>query len=224
MKVAIMQPTFFPWAGYFSMINEVDVFVFLDDVEYSHQSWQSRNYFEVSGLTKWISLPISSSSNEIIKNIKIDNLPRFLNKTSKTLKQSYAKCPRNDISDDLFECLKYQNIEFVSDFNIFVIKYFCKYLDINTEFICSSQLGVTGQKSEKVKEILKSIEATSYVSSPGSRNYMIEYGLENFNCEIEFFNYRSSADVTDLKRLGSNMSIYHTIRHYSKEEILNAIQ
>ncbi len=224
MKVAIMQPTFFPWVGYFSLINEADMFVFLDDVEYSHQSWQSRNHFEISGSIKWISLPIESSSKNLIKNIKIKNVERFIHKIERSLKQSYTKCAREAISDDFFTILKSQKIQFLSEFNIFVIKYFSKYLGLQTEFINSSVLNIEGNKSDKVNGILKALGATTYVCSPGSREYMIEYGLNNFYCPIDFYDYRSSIDVTDNKRLGVNLSIYHTIRHFSKEEILNAIQ
>ena len=49
LRIAVMQPTYLPWAGYFNLIEETDAFVFLDDVQFSYQSWQQRNRIVVGG-------------------------------------------------------------------------------------------------------------------------------------------------------------------------------
>ena len=58
MISSIMQPTFLPWLGYFQLINSVDKFVFLDDVQYSKGSWHNRNQILLSGKKQWITIPI----------------------------------------------------------------------------------------------------------------------------------------------------------------------
>jgi hypothetical protein len=60
MMCAIMQPTYFPWAGYFSLLGMVDVFVFLDDVQFVRGSWQNRNRVLVAGEEHWITFPVAS--------------------------------------------------------------------------------------------------------------------------------------------------------------------
>ena len=76
MITSIMQPTFTPSAIYFSLILQSDNFVFLDNVQFSKQSWQQRNIILTSNGPKWITLPVDKK-NTLISNTKIkisDNL------------------------------------------------------------------------------------------------------------------------------------------------------
>ena len=68
-KCSIMQPHFFPWSGYFNLINKCDIFIFLDDVQFSKNSWQVRNKLFVNKSIKWITVPTKKSS---LKNTKIN--------------------------------------------------------------------------------------------------------------------------------------------------------
>ena len=60
MKIAISQPTFLPWCGFFSLISNVDQFVFLDQVQFDKRSWQQRNYISVKGEKKLLTIPVKS--------------------------------------------------------------------------------------------------------------------------------------------------------------------
>ena len=58
MRCVIMQPTYMPWAGYLHLIDQADVFVFLDDVQFEKQSWQNRNRVLVRGAPHWLTVPV----------------------------------------------------------------------------------------------------------------------------------------------------------------------
>ena len=58
MKIFISQPTFFPWLGYFDMIDQVDKFIILDDVDFSYQSWQHRNNFKTPNGLGFFTVPV----------------------------------------------------------------------------------------------------------------------------------------------------------------------
>ena len=75
-SVAIMQPTFLPWAGYFDLIDQVDHFVYLDTVEFSKQSWQQRNRIKSATGPYWISLPVkfSKTLKTTISELYVDSL------------------------------------------------------------------------------------------------------------------------------------------------------
>ena len=83
-KIAIMQPTFLPWMGYFAMIDYVDEFVFLDSVQFAKRSWQQRNKIKVGDTDKWISVPVKSKSsfdqniNEVLLSEPEKNCPNIL--------------------------------------------------------------------------------------------------------------------------------------------------
>ena len=57
-KIAIMQPTFLPWVGYFDLIDQVDTFVFLNDVQFQKQTWQHRNKILTKNGLQWITVPV----------------------------------------------------------------------------------------------------------------------------------------------------------------------
>ena len=74
-RVAIMQPTFLPWIGYFALIHEVDTFVFLDSVQFAKRSWQQRNQIKTASGAQWITMPVASSGlrEQFIKDTLISS-------------------------------------------------------------------------------------------------------------------------------------------------------
>ena len=63
MKISIMQPTYLPWSGYFSMIKNADIFVFLDDVQFDKRSWQQRNRILLNKKETFLTVPVISKKN-----------------------------------------------------------------------------------------------------------------------------------------------------------------
>ena len=91
MRVAIMQPTWLPWMGYFDLIDQVDQFVFLDTVQFSKKSWHCRNRVKTSHGSKWISLPVSARFSEGTSlDTAVVHPERRMRKFAKTLHQEYA--------------------------------------------------------------------------------------------------------------------------------------
>ena len=97
MKVAIMQPTFNPWLGYFDLIDYVDTFIFLDTVQLNQQSWQTRNKIKVQNKELMIPIPTIKNKNKnkkdlIIKDTLIDFRKfDFRKKLLKTIELNYKK-------------------------------------------------------------------------------------------------------------------------------------
>ena len=67
-KIAIMQPYFFPYIGYFQLINAVDIFVFYDDVNFIKKGWVNRNNVLVNGQAKLITVPLEGASQNLLIN------------------------------------------------------------------------------------------------------------------------------------------------------------
>ena len=104
MKVAISQPTFFPWIGYFDIIDQVNIFVILDDVNFDYQSWQHRNNFiTAEGLRKFSIQVVSGKKRDIIKNIKIKDNIFFQKKFEKFI---YFNYKNSKYFENYFEELK----------------------------------------------------------------------------------------------------------------------
>ena len=79
MKVAIMQPTYLPWSGYFGLISHVDLFILLDTVQFAKRSWQQRNYIKTKQGPQLLTVPVFSKGkrDQLIKDTLIDTSRKF---------------------------------------------------------------------------------------------------------------------------------------------------
>ncbi|MBP2283054.1 hypothetical protein H4V97_001372 [Flavobacterium sp. CG_23.5] len=182
MKVAIMQPYFLPYIGYFQLINMVDVFVIYDNIEYTKKGWINRNRILVNGKDEIISLPIKKSSDYLHINQRVlsetwekDKL-KLLNK----VKANYRKAPYFDEVIPLMEeCMEFDAIN-LFDFIYHSLTKLCKRFDINTEVVVSSELDINHnlKSSEKVMEICKFLTAEQYINTIGGLGL---YSKEDFS-------------------------------------------
>lgn len=192
-SVAIMQPTFLPWVGYFALMNLVDEFVFLDHVQFDKRSWQQRNRIKTANGPVWLTVPVATKgkSEQSIKEagIKTDD-PDFPAKIIKTIEQNYSKTPfYGDYAPALFDVLS-DGREKLLDLNIALIEYFRNHLSVDTPLKSSSDMDVTGQKSSLLVDICKQIDATSYISPPGSREYLESSDdFEKAGIPVTYFEY-----------------------------------
>lgn len=191
MKLSIMQPSFLPWIGYFSLISQVESFVFLDNVQFEKQSWQQRNRILTKNGLEWITVPvlIKGRFGQLIKDVEISPV-KFIDKQIKQITQNYGRAKYFDeYADEFFDCL----IEFsqglsLSDLNISLIKWFCRKIKISTKFFRASELNATGKRSELLVNILNELQAEQYLSPIGSLDYIKkDYGIFKKNKIKVFF-------------------------------------
>ena len=179
MKCAIMQPHFFPWSGYFNLVSKVDKFVFLDDAQYSKNSWHNRNYITVNREKFLFNIPlIKSSLDTKIKDKIIDEKNNWKNRISKTILQSYSKHKCYEDLDELINyCLSFEN-KYLSDFNINIIKFISNKLKIQTQFMCSADLSLKQERTHKLIKILEKLNVNEYVSPIGAKEYLTKDKFE----------------------------------------------
>jgi len=192
MKVGIMQPYFFPYIGYFQLINLVDVFVVYDEIEYTKKGWINRNRIlsKGNGTDELITIPIKKDSDFLNVNQRFlaDDFLKINEKTLRKIKSNYSKSP---FFTNVYPLL--QNIFLNQEKNLFHFIYYSlkeitSYLNINTELVISSSLdfdnGLKGE--EKVISICKSLNASEYLNPSGGTSL---YKKENFlanNINLEF--------------------------------------
>ena len=188
--ISIIQPSFFPYLGYFQMINASDVFVFYDHVQYDKNGWRNRNRILIDEKIKWITLPAVVDEGKIIKNVKILRPDYNLSKIFKTIKQNYNKAPNFIKTIQLLEeIFFYKNWIYLSDFNIFSTKKICEHLEINSNFYKSSDMDNIADKNLNLINICKKFNCSNYLSGKLAKNYINQGMFEKNDVKIEWFNF-----------------------------------
>ena len=168
-----MQPSYLPWAGYFNLIAQSDVFVFLDDAQFQKNSWHNRNRIFVNHLPHWITVPVNrKASSQKINETPIEIARNWKQKHVKLLRQTYSKHPfSNEI---LPVCDIFENYDFKSlaELNVHLIEWIMVKLDIKTQFFLSSDLNISGKRTERVINILEKLKADVYLSPQGAAEYL----------------------------------------------------
>lgn len=167
MKIAIMQPYFLPYIGYFQLINSVDKFICYDDVNYINKGWINRNNILFNGQKKIFTISLSGASqNKLINEIEIsDDFDKFI----KTIRLNYFKAPYFNETMEVIEKIKYFDNRNLSLFIKNSLELILDYLNITTELLLSSEIpkdnNLKGQN--KILAICKELNATSYINPIG---------------------------------------------------------
>ncbi|HEB9339162.1 TPA: WbqC family protein [Campylobacter coli] len=194
MTIAIMQPTFLPWMGYIYMIQKVDRFIFLDNVQFEQRSWQSRNKIKLQNEAYFLSLSCKKCSQKtLLYDIELSKDLKWKNKLLETLRHAYSKSINYQKYFDLVESCLRKN-EKLTDLNIELITQICKDLNITTPLIRASSLDLPEVKRENLLfEICKLFRADSYLSPEGSRNYLDQECSKNLfkqgDIKINYFDF-----------------------------------
>ncbi|MDO4813017.1 MAG: WbqC family protein [Eubacteriales bacterium] len=222
MKLGIMQPYFFPYIGYWQLMNAVDKYVVYDDVNYIKGGWINRNRVLVNGQPHYINLPmIGASPNKIINEIKVncDLLPK--QKTLRLLEQSYKKAPFFHQTYELVERVLTQQEDNLAKFLMLSIQEVKEYLGIQTELIFSSSLpkdnSLKGQ--DKVLSICELLGATEYYNAIGGQELYSFEVFEEGNIALKFVKTEPIFYQQFGNEFQSNLSIIDVMMFNSKEEI-----
>jgi hypothetical protein len=174
MRVAIMQPTYLPWSGYFGLMQQVDLFIYLDNVQFSRRSWQQRNQIKSASGPIWLTVPVikKGKREQLISEIEIDSLAAFNVSHQKSIQTCYSKAKYfREYSSKLFDCYETQK-SLLSNMNISFISCIKEALSLNTKVIRASELQANGAKDVLLASICSEVGATEYLSPPGSYEYL----------------------------------------------------
>lgn len=189
--LVITQPTFLPWMGYFEQLAQADIVVWLDSVQFSRRSWQSRNRLKgPNGTPFWLTIPVDKHPRETLyQDIRINHTQgNWKKKQLASIQGALKKAPFfAQYFPDLEQCYMEETDRLV-DFNIKLIHQICKWLGLRREFIRASNLKPEGSKADLILNICRIIEPTRYYTAMGAKDYM-EPHIAEFNAsgvEVEF--------------------------------------
>lgn len=197
MLVAIHQPNFLPWLGYFDRMVRADLFVLLDHVQFERRNYQNRTQILVEGEPRWLTVPVVQlSQKEKIIDKRVDNpaegTARWWGPNSfSTLRYAYRKAPHFDLYAPRLKEIFETRWEKLVDLNIATLEFAREALGIRTPMIRSSTLQVEGQRSALLLDICKKVGATAFLGGMGgSRDYLDKEAFAAANMGVVWQDFR----------------------------------
>ena len=190
MICAIHQPNYIPWLGLYYKIYKSDVFVYLDDAQYSNQADHNVNKIKTSNGEFRIKVPVEQHLGDLICEVRTKDELKWKDKHLKTLQMNYGKAEFfkevfPDYSDVLLK--KYSSI---SEMNMAIDKYICDGFGINTKIVKSSDFNIHSSRERKVLDICKTVGASEYLSGNGARVYQKEENFLKEGIKLTYTEYK----------------------------------
>ncbi len=194
MKVGIIQSNFLPWLGYFDFIRETDLFIIHDDLQYTKGDWRNRNKIKTPRGVEWITVPVHyRSTSQLIEETPVDYSSPWTRRMLNRIRESYRHTPCFEpYFSELSELLS-QPAPSISDLNLRLIHWVCRNLEIGTPIRMSREYHPQGTKTERLIGILTQVGASTYLSGPAARAYLIPEMFEQAGIRLEYKQYNYPA-------------------------------
>ena len=190
--VAIHQPEYLPWLGFFKKMMNSKIFVFLDDAQFRKKGWQNRNRIRTKNDTTLLSIPVHAHSYPNINEITIDNNKNWAKRHKKSILFNYAKAPYFEEFKDFIESVFEKKFEYLADLNTEIIKFIMNELEIKPKIVFSSNLNISKKGSDRVLEICKAVDADYYITGTvwaQSHLRIEEFKKSNIHVEFQEFQH-----------------------------------
>ena len=192
LTVAIQQPTYLPWLGYFEQIARADVFVLLDTVQFEQRSWQNRNRLRtVAGEPFWLTVPVDDLPlDTAIKDVTIARRDRtWRRKHLGSIRASLGAAPEFKRYFPAIEAWVGADTTSLAELNIAGIGLMVEWLGLKTRLVRASDLDVLGASSKLVLAICRKLAATHYYSAAGSATYLDRSLFDAAGIQVSFQNW-----------------------------------
>jgi len=229
MKLAIMQPYFFPYIGYLQLISAVDKFIFYDDVNFIKKGWINRNHILMNNKKWMFTIPcIKVTQNKKINEIFVESKSKDIDKILITIKNSYNNAPYFfqvlPLIESIFSTINAQIT--ISKLAITSIREVCDYLNIYSDFELSSKIyseTINYGKIERLIQIAKLNDAITYINPIGGMGlYDKEYFRSN-GIKLRFIKSNEIIYKQFVNNFHPFLSIIDVLMFNSKEEIKNML-
>lgn len=191
MKVSIHQPAYLPWLGYFEKVLSSDIFVVLDTVAYSNNSFDNRNRILCNGKEVWLTIPLQKSGKFGQTYQKAFPAGSWKQSHLGKIRGAYKDAPFFNI---VFPYLNqvYSKIDekaSLSDICFSMLKDFCELYECKTTLVKASDLDVSGKSTGLLIDICKKLYADTYYSGRMGKDYLDESDFEKNSIKLVYQEY-----------------------------------
>lgn len=190
MRVGIIQSNYIPWMGYFEFISKCDLFILLDDVQFTRRDWRNRNKIRTKEGDRWLTIPLKQSGNyEARINEMMISDPMWVKHHFDILSGNYQTAVGWKRYAEELEWCYIDSPDDLSNINRNFLELGMKWLGIQTPIKWSTEYPSEGTKSEKILTLCQACGATSYLSGPTAKSYLEEGLLAQAGIGTEWMTY-----------------------------------
>jgi WbqC-like protein family len=190
--IVVQQPNYVPWIGYFDLMHRADVWVWLDDVQYTKNDWRNRNRIAGRGPGRWITVPVRSRGRfgQSIRETEIDHATDWAAAHLAAYDARYRHAPFHGLVRPLLERHLAARPTLLVDLIVPLAEETAALLGIAPRFVRASSLeGVVGTKADRVLAICDRFDCPTYLSGPRGRDYIDAAQFASRGYDLRFARY-----------------------------------
>ena len=199
MNIAIHQPNYFPWLGYFSKIAQADIFIFLDDVQLPQgRSYVHRTMVRGNASGIWMSAPIRREERQAIRDVRFVN-ENWRHRHRMMLLHTYRRAPFFDPVMTMLDGIFAFDTDSLSRFNMNAVTSVADYLGLDCRFEVSSTFGVTAVGDDRLIALAQAAGGKTYISGSGGNNYqhLEKFEAAEIDLQVRPYNPRPYRQIQD---------------------------
>ncbi|WP_343564169.1 WbqC family protein [Kiloniella sp. b19] len=224
--IAIHQPNYSPWLGYFHKIAKSDLFVFLDDVQFSKNSYINRVEVLSPGGRKWLTLPVSYSFGDPVHAVQPARA-NWIESHLSTLKNYYRQAPFfKEMWPETEQIYHSVDADNLAEINIQLIQGLCRILELETPTVKASSLNYDkGESDVRLVNIIKTLsDNASYLSGKGGQNYQSEDLFESNNITLQYSSFKAAPYNQGQSDFTPGLSVLDSLFHIGLQETKTMIK
>jgi hypothetical protein len=185
MRVTIHQPQFLPWLGYLDKIDQADLFIVLDTVQFKKNEWQNRNRIRASNGWQWLTVPVLQQFGQRIDRVLINPTAAWKAQHLRALDMHYARAPyRHQYLSQLRELYAMPWTK-LSDLNQATVQWLLQAYGVTTPVHRASQYTAREEPTDRLIDLCQAVGATQYLAGAGAEQYMERARFRASGIELE---------------------------------------
>jgi WbqC-like protein family len=189
--LAVLQPGYLPWLGFFDQVARSDIFVLYDDAQFDKHGWRNRNRVKSAKGPVWLTVPVlhSGRMGQPINKTEIDARSPWAKKQIRTIAQLYAKAPFVTRYLPEIEEILLRPWQRLAELDNALSLRMCQWFGIERRLYLSSELNVGGDRNGRLINLCRHFGVSNYLSGNGAQDYLDVAAFGDFGISVEWQNF-----------------------------------
>lgn len=189
--LAVLQPGYLPWLGFFDQVRRADIFVYYDDVQFDKQGWRNRNRIKTAQGIQWLSVPIRHSGRmgQRIDEVEIVSSLPWAHKHLASIRQAYARAPFLETYLPELQAVLSSDWQRLVELDIAISELMCRWFGLTTQRLRASTLAIEGDRNERLLWLCRHVGADRYLSGNAAQSYLDVTAFAAAGITVEWQDY-----------------------------------